>query len=323
MAARQPVEMTSPMILIMGCTASGKSLLAFELARNLNGEILSVDSMKVYRRMDIGTAKPSAQQRRMVCHHLIDVVEPHESFSLGNYMTQADAAIKNLQDLQRPIIAAGGTGMYIKGLLQGIFDGPPADPEIRTRLSAEANRLGCAVLHERLKNVDPVAAERIHVNDAKRLVRALEVYELTGEKISSMQQQFEQAEYQYPWLVIELRRDKDDNSRRINQRVKKMVESGLVDEVEQLMKDGLSPQAGQAVGYAEIIEYFNGQASLDEAIEQIKVNTRRLAKRQRTWFRSICHSVKIDVEADATVEDVAEQALAEIMAFCGKRADGT
>lgn len=301
--------MSQPMFLILGCTASGKGAVAFELARYLNGDILSIDSMKVYRRMDIGTAKPSAERCTCVKHHLVDVVEPWESFSMGRYIDTADEAIAHIKSTQRPIIAVGGTAMYIRGLLEGIFDGPPANDLIRTRLKAEAQSLGILSLHQRLTSIDPAAAARIHQNDYKRIERALEVYELTGRPISSFQEQFRSGRYRYPWILIGLRRDKLDASHRINLRVKRMIDAGLVDEVKTLLSDpkGLSIQAGQAVGYAEIIDYLKGNISLEDAIERIKINSRHLAKSQRTWFRSFVGVNWFDIQPDDTVESVSDR----------------
>ena len=296
----------------MGCTACGKGKLAFELARRVGGHILSVDSMKVYRRMDIGTAKPDSAVREAVRHYMIDIVEPYdESFSLGRFVELAEQAITEAQKQQRPIIAVGGTALYIRGLLEGVFDGPSSDPDIRDRLKQEADDAGLAALHKRLCRVDPDASRRIHPNDAKRIIRALEVYELTGKPISSFQQQFRSGRYKYNWHLIGLRRDKEENNHRINQRVKRMIELGLVDEVKSLLAEpkGLSPQAAQAVGYAEIIDHLKGKMSLADAVEKIKINTRRFAKSQRTWFRSFNDVHWLDIKPDETAEEIADQVL--------------
>jgi len=297
------------MLLIMGCTASGKGKLAYELARRLGGEILSIDSMKVYRRMDIGTAKPSAANRLAVKHHLIDVVEPSESFSLGRYVELADQAVRQIQQAGRPVIAAGGTAMYIRGLLEGVFDGPPADLELRKRLRQQAESESLESLHQRLARVDAVTAQRVHTNDMRRIVRALEVYELTGQPISSFQQQFRSGKYRQDWKLIYLYRDKEEGNRRINQRVRRMIEEGLGEEVKGLLAEpaGLSPQAAQAVGYAEIIEHLHRRLKLDEAIEQIKINTRRFAKSQRTWFRSFVGVNRFEVGAEEDAVSLADR----------------
>jgi tRNA dimethylallyltransferase len=302
--------MTPKMILIVGCTATGKGRIAFELARRVGGQILSIDSMKVYRRMDIGTAKPNCERRQIVKHHLIDIVEPSEPFSVGRYVELADQTITELQNQPRPIIAVGGTAMYIRALIEGIFEGPVADPKIRQRLKEEAaTQSGRESLHARLCQVDPEAGQRIHGNDLKRIVRALEVYELTGKPISSFHTHFRTGQYRHNWQFIGLRRDKEEAARRINKRVKTMIEMGLVEEVKSLLAEpkGLSKQAAQAVGYAEIIEHLQGKIELNDAMEKIKINTRRLAKAQRTWFRSFQHVHWFDVMPDDTPDEVVDK----------------
>ena len=305
----------SKMLLILGTTASGKGRLAYQLARRLGGEIISVDSMKVYRGMDIGTNKPSRRLRSAIPHFLVDVAEPWESFSLGRFVELADAVIASLRARQRPIIAVGGTSMYLRGLLEGIFEGPSASETIRQRIRQEAAaEHGLECLHQRLREVDPAAAERIHVNDLKRIMRALEVFELTGQPISHFQRQFRSGEYRHPWTIIGVRRSKEEESHRINQRVKQMLEQGLLDEVKRLLAHpaGLSPQASVAVGYAEIIAHLRGQLSLEDALEQIKINTRRLAKAQRTWFRSFLRVNWFEVQPEETAEDLAQRVLETI-----------
>ena len=298
------------MLLITGCTACGKGTLAFELARRWGGQILSIDSMKVYRRMDIGTAKPNLTARQTIKHHLIDVVEPHELFSLGRYIELADQTIADIQTESHPIIAVGGTAMYIRGLIEGIFDGPPADPQLRDKLNRQAADDGSEKLHQQLTRVDPAAGRRIHPNDLKRIVRALEVYELTGRPISSFQRQFRSGRYRHPWRLIGLSRSREDNNSRINTRVKHMIDRGLLAEVQALLNApaGLADQAAQAVGYAEIIAHLAGKLTLDQAVEQIKINTRRLAKSQRTWFRSFTGMLGLDVEPDETADSLADRA---------------
>ncbi|MBI9018147.1 MAG: tRNA (adenosine(37)-N6)-dimethylallyltransferase MiaA [Phycisphaerae bacterium] len=300
------------MILIMGCTASGKGKLAFEIAKRTGGSIISIDSMKVYRRMNIGTAKPDTQRLKEVKHYLIDVVEPSESFSMGRYIELADQAIDQLRDTtEGPIIAAGGTAMYIRGLLEGIFQGESSNPEIRDKLEAQAKEQGLNALFERLKIIDPVSASRIHINDKKRIIRALEVFEVTGKPLSTQQTQFRSGNYRYPWQLIGLQREKTDGNHRMNMRVKKMISDGLIEEVRSLLDepDGLSKQAAQAVGYAEIIKYFDGQWTLDEAIEKIKINTRRFGKNQRTWYRSFNDVNWFDVAQDQTAEGLADEVM--------------
>jgi tRNA dimethylallyltransferase len=287
--------MRHDMILILGVTGSGKGRLAFDLARDLGAEIISIDSMKVYRRMDIGTAKPPKEARAQVKHHLIDIIEPSDSFSVRSFLDNALEAIKQIKAGNKPVVAVGGTSLYIKALLYGLFEGPAADKQIRAELRARAETQGLDQLYRQLTQVDPEAAARIHQNDARRIIRALEVYELTGKPISSFQRQWnpqqtsdERRATDYDWTIIGLRRDKAEENKTINARVKKMIAAGLVDEVKSLLSEEkpLSPQARCAIGYAEVTDHLSGKTTLEDAIELIKKNTRRLAKSQRTWFKT-------------------------------------
>jgi tRNA dimethylallyltransferase len=298
------------MILILGVTASGKGRLAFDLAQSLDAEIISVDSMKVYRRMDIGTAKPPQEARRRIRYHLIDFVEPSESFSVGAFRDAALGAMEQINGRKKEIIAVGGTALYIKALLYGLFDGPGSDKQIRTELQEWAESHGIAELYKELMEIDPIAAERINPNDSKRIIRALEVYRITGNPISSLQKQWDSSGVEHNWTIIGLRREKAEESRRINSRVKKMIAAGLVDEVKALLAEEkpLSKQARCAIGYAEIIEHLNGQIELEDAIELIKKNTRRLAKNQRTWFKTFKNVHWLDIEPDEAPETILPRA---------------
>lgn len=295
--------------LLIGCTASGKSRVALELARRLGGEIVSIDSMKIYRRMDIGTAKPSAEVRQSIPHHLIDVVEPNEPFSLARYVELADQAVRDITARGRTPIAAGGTMMFVRGLISGVFEGPPATPALRRELRARAATEGTAALHAELAAVDPAAAGRIHPNDLRRIERALEVYRTAGMPISALQTQWEQTHPSYDCRVAALRWPTEQLNRRINARVKRMIQLGLVEEVRSLLAEpaGLGEQAAQAVGYAEIIAHLRGELTLDDAIERIKINSRRLGKHQRTWMRRMPGIHWVDVDEDCSVERVADQ----------------
>ncbi len=308
------MKISKPKILILGVTASGKSALAFELSKKNNAEIISVDSMKVYRRMDIGTAKPPREKQNAIPYHLIDVVEPSESFSVDKFLDLTDKSVSDIQNRGKSVVAVGGTAMYIKALLYGLFDGPGTDEVIRDRLKSEATETGLAQLHQRLTAIDPTAAERIHPNDEKRIVRALEVHELTGKPISSFQKQWENTQPAGDWFVIGLRRDKEIESQRINLRIKRMMEVGLADEVVSLLAEDkpLSKQAAAAIGYAEMIAHLNGEMDLDETVERIKINTRRFAKSQRTWFKTFKNVHWIDITEDDTVETVLQRAAEKI-----------
>jgi tRNA dimethylallyltransferase len=304
-------------ILILGVTASGKAKLAFEIAKSIGGEIVSIDSMKVYRRMDIGTAKPSMENRRQIPHHLVDVVEPSEAFSVGRFVELAEAAIKDILAKNKPVVAVGGTAMYIKAMLYGLFEGAGTNEAIRDQIKARIEKEGLEQLYREFAAIDPAAAQKIHANDAKRIIRGMEVYQLTGRPISSFQSAwggFDSAGRVDEWVIIGLRREKPDASHRINMRVKRMVEEGLVDEVKGLLAESrpLSQQARCAIGYAEIIDHLEGKTTLDEAVELIKKNSRKLAKAQRTWFKTFRMVRWLDVKEDDTVENVIPKAMAII-----------
>ena len=299
------------MILILGVTASGKGTLGFELTRQIGAEIISIDSMKVYRRMDIGTAKPSIERQKAVKHHIIDVIEPSESFSVDRFLELADQAIVDITSRGKQVVGVGGTALYFKALLYGLFDGPPADFKIRKKLKDQIKAEKPGFLHQRLAEVDPEAAHRIHPNDDRRIVRALEVYEITGKPITSFQKQFTSGKMLHDWTIIGLRRPKAEENSRINARVKKMIDHRLVDEVKSLIAEDqpLSKQASCAIGYAEIISHLKGQKTLDEATERIKINTRRLAKAQRTWFKTFTEVNWLDIAEDETTEDTIARVL--------------
>ena len=289
--------MRNKVYFILGCTAGGKGAVGRAVARLTGGQIVSVDSMKVYRRMDIGTAKPPPQVRREIPHHCIDLAEPSESFSAARFVEHADRAIEAIRAAGAVVLAVGGTTLYVKALSAGLFAGPGADAELRRRLGGRADAEGPAALHAELAKVDPAAAGRIHPNDRRRIIRALEVYHATGRPITELQKQWDSPARRHDCVFLGLRRDKADQNRRINARAKRMRDAGLRDEVADLLAepDALSPQAAQAVGYAEMIEHLRGRCSLDEAFERIKIHTRRLAKKQRTWHRRLRDVIWLDV----------------------------
>lgn len=310
--ARPPKETMSEkphLFFIVGCTGSGKGTLGREIARRTGGEIISLDSMKVYRRMDVGTAKPTPEQRREVPHHLIDVVEPSQDFSVAQFVDRANQAINAIHNRRRPVLVVGGTPLYLKALTEGLFEGPGANVEVRRRLHEMARREGPQALHRKLVEVDSAAAERIHPNDLRRLVRALEVFELTGTPITQLQQQWDRDQRRYDYTLLRLRRELADQNHRTNIRVMRMMEAGLVQEVESLLAEPnpLSRSARQALGYAEIIEHFQGVLELADAVELIKINTRRFAKAQRTWFNRFRQAELIDLPPDAEVHGVADE----------------
>ncbi len=287
---------------LTGATAGGKTAVGVELARRIGAEIVSLDSMALYRGMDIGTAKPTAAERREVSHHLVDILEPHQEFSLAQYVDAAQRSIHEIKDRGREVLFVGGTPLYLKGLLRGIFQGPPADWDLRRRLAEQAETEGPGFLHRRLAEVDPPAAERLHPNDTRRLIRALEVYEKTGQPISRLQREFDVARPADACRVFVLRWPTHELNARIDRRVDEMFAAGLVEEVRALLlrPQPLSKTAAQAVGYREVIEHLRGERGLAETVELVKTHTRRFAKRQRTWFRSLseCRFVPVDDPID-------------------------
>ncbi len=270
--------------VIIGPTAGGKSDLAVEVALRLGGEVVTADSVQIYRGMDIGSAKPTAAEQRGVRHHLIDLVEPTEAFTVSDWLAAAERVIADIRSRGRVPVVVGGTHLYIKMFLEGMFEGPPPDPAIRDRLRARS----AAELRAELERVDPAAAARIHPNDERRTIRALEVYHQTGRPISEHQQQWDRGRGREDCVVIGLEWPTEDLNRRINARVRTMMESGLLEEVRTLWSGGrLGAQAREALGYKQLIRHLEGLWTLDEAMEQIKIETRRFAKNQRTWLRRL------------------------------------
>jgi tRNA dimethylallyltransferase len=297
---------------LTGATAVGKTAVAMELAQRIGAELLSLDSMAVYRGMDIGTAKPSIELRRAIPHHLIDIVDADQDFSVAQYRDLALAAIAEIRTRGRTPLFVGGTLLYLKCLLRGFFDGPPADWEMRNQIEAELATAGPTALHERLTQIDPVAAAQIHANDTRRLIRALEVYHSTGQPISHQQMEFEEGLPAEECRVFVLRRDREEQNRRIEARVEAMMVEGLVDEVRGLTADGkqLGRTAQQAVGYSEVLEHLAGEYDLPECIDRIKARTRRFAKRQGTWFRGLGECRFIDLDDEQSTDSVVEQIVA-------------
>ena len=298
-----------PILVITGQTASGKERLAVEVAARLGGEILSADSMKVYRGMDIGTAKASAEQRRAVPHHLLDVADPGETFSAARWLELAEEVIADVHARGRVPIVSGGTPLYLKALLEGLFEGPSADAGVRAHLREEADRRGTPALHERLSQVDPAAARRIHPNDLRRIVRALEVWELTRAPISELQGQWGSRRAAYRPLVVAVRRDSGDLTSRITQRTRRMMDAGLIEEVRRLAARtaGLAKGPRQALGCADVLEFLDGRLSEDELAPAIVAHTRQFARRQMTWLRRFEGIEWLDAAPDADAETLADR----------------
>lgn len=274
------------LLIIVGPTASGKTGLAVRLAEEFDAEIVNADSMQVYRRMDIGAAKPSPDQLRRARHHLLDLVEPDEPFSAADFRREAEAAIADIAARGKRVIVCGGTGLYIKALTRGLMESPGGDEALRSELKDLAEREGGEELHRRLSLVDPVSAARLHPNDQVRIIRALEVHRLSGRPISEHmgEHRFEGESYQC--LKIGLRCDRETLYRTIDNRVDGMLGNGLVEEVRALLAAGCSPELKpmRSIGYSQVCGFLAGEYSLDEAVRLIKRDTRRYAKRQLTWF---------------------------------------
>jgi tRNA dimethylallyltransferase len=275
-------------VLLVGSTGVGKSALAIELAEAFGGEIVSADSMQVYRYMDIGTAKPTLSERERVRHHLIDVVTPDEPFHASLYRTLGRKAIDQLHREGKPIWVVGGTGLYIKALTQGIFKSPEIDPSVRLRLKREAEKEGRDALYRRLEKVDPATASQLHPNDLFRTIRALEVFESTGDTISFYREQHGFGERPYPMLKVGLEMDRNLLYDRIDKRVDQMIEKGFLQEVERLIEMGYGPELKpmQSLGYKQMCQFLLKRIDWGEAVRQMKRDTRRYAKRQWTWFRA-------------------------------------
>ena len=278
------------MIIIAGPTGVGKTASAIALAAAVGGRILSADAMQVYKGMDVGTAKPSREEQAQVRHYLIDVVRPDEAFDAARFVSRARAVIESLHQRGIPIFVVGGTGLYIKALTKGLFhaEGAGSKKQVREKLQAEKSVLGLKALHERLCRLDPVAGSKVHPNDAFRVIRALEVYESTGKPISAHHLEHGFSDRPYRSLTLGLYMDRDQLYERINRRVDQMLEMGLLDEVKALLGQGygseLKPMS--SIGYRHMVMYLEGRYSWDEAVETLKRDTRRYAKRQLTWFRS-------------------------------------
>ena len=278
-----------PLFILAGATATGKTALAVKIAARIGGEIVGADSVQVYRRADIGSAKPAAEELCGVPHHLVDVADLDEAYDAGRYVTDADHAIEAIRARGRIPIVAGGTGLYLRALVRGLADGIPSDPTIRARLNAEAARgpAELASMHRALAERDPVYAAKIHPSDPIRIVRALEVLEVSGEPISAHHARHAAQPDRYHTLFVALEADRTLIRERIATRTRRMFADGWVDEVRSILADGFAPSLKplRSVGYAQVIEHVQRGTPTDEALEAVRSATVAFAKRQRTWFR--------------------------------------
>ncbi len=303
-------------IVLTGPTASGKSSVAIALAQQIGGEILSLDSIAVYRGMDIGSAKPSDADRKIVRHHLIDIVDPDEEYSVACYLKAARQIVSEITGRGNQPIFVGGTPMFLKGVLRGFDPGPPADWDFRAAVEADVQQYGIEALRIRLRQVDPVAAHRIEANDIRRMIRALEVARWAGQPLTHRQSQFDRARDASDCLVFALQLPRQQVHARINQRVDDMFDGGLVNEVKDLMNryGKLSRTAAQGVGYRELIEYFNNGGDLAQVKEQIAAHTRQLARRQETWFRSFTEIRYLPSDDPVDEQSLANQIARDVLA---------
>jgi tRNA dimethylallyltransferase len=281
------IETRPKIIMVCGPTAIGKTSVAIQMAEKLVGEIVSADSMQIYRYMDIGTAKPTAEERRRVIHHMIDIVDPDAIYDAARFSRESRASINGIIERGRLPIVAGGSGFYIKALLHGLCEAAPEDMAVRERLTAAARQGECGNLHKRLEACDPQAAQNIHPNDAYRIIRALEVFEAIGMTMTQFRKRHAFADAPYDVLKIGLFMDRQALYERIERRVDVMIEEGLFDEVRHLLAMGyherLRPM--QALGYRHMSSFIRGDETWEKAVEALKRDTRRYAKRQLTWFR--------------------------------------
>lgn len=279
--------MRPKIVVILGPTAVGKSALALELAGQLDGEIVNADSQQVYRYMDVGTGKPSTADRERVRHHLIDVVNPDQEFNAAMFRRLASEVIYQIDERKGNAIVCGGTGLYLKALTRGLFEGPGQDLNLRASLKREIEEAGLPSVYRRLVEIDPTVASTIHPNDRLRTIRALEVYHLTGKPISQWQKEHRFQEQPFAALKIGLNRDRAELYDRINRRSAAMVEAGFLGEVRGLVARGysLDLKSLRSVGYSQMGKVVRGILTIDEALEEMQRETRHLAKRQLTWFR--------------------------------------
>lgn len=301
-----PIGQISHIPIICGPTAAGKSVLAMNLCRELSADLVSMDSMQVYRGMDIGTAKPSREEREEIRHHLIDIVSPNESFSVAGYLEQAYPVIEKLLAVEVLPIFCGGTGQYATSLFEGIEYSPiTVIPEVRKEVTELYHSDNGASAYRELLRVDPESAEKIHPNNAKRIIRALEVYRQSNQKLSDYRDHSLIRGPRYPFKIFIVNIPRDDLYQRINDRVDRMINNGLEQEVSKLLNDGVltGPTATQAIGYKEFIDYFNGLRSYEDTIMTIKQRTRNYAKRQLTWYRKMKEAIWISPDDSDVVID--------------------
>jgi tRNA dimethylallyltransferase len=306
-----------PVVVILGPTAVGKSRVAVEVAKAFETEVLTADSRQVYRGMDIGTDKPAQEERQEVPHRLIDLVNPNEPFNAGLYRGQAVDEIDRLYRDHRLPLVVGGTGLYVRTLLKGLCDAPPADPMLRAALRQEAKEQGLDCLYARLIGVDPVAAARLHPRDESKVIRALEVYQLSGRRMSEFQQEHAFAERPFSSLIIGLNRDRDVLYRRIEERIDWQLAHGLIEETTHLLSLGYQRESSamKGLGYRQVAEHLAGEYDAAEMVRRFKRDTRHFSKRQMTWFRKEPGVQWLAIENSDSVAHTAELVIGQVERF--------
>lgn len=275
-----------PLLVILGPTAVGKTDLSLNIAKKIKGEIISADSMQIYKKMDIGTAKITLEERKIIPHYMLDIIEPSQEYSVADYQKEVDKLIPQIIKKNKMPILVGGTGLYIKATVKGfLFPEMKSDLNLREKLEKEAQNYGNNHLHEKLAKIDPKLANKLHPNDLRRIIRGIEVYQQTGKTLTYFKEKQAEKKDRYHNLKIGLIRDRNELYERINQRVDIMIKEGLIDEVKNLLNYNLSATAKQGLGYKEILAYLEENYDLTEAIRLLKRNTRHFAKRQITWFK--------------------------------------
>ncbi len=309
-----PVDLLAQCLFLCGPTACGKTALSLALAERFDAEIVSLDSMTLYRGMNIGTAKPSRAEQARVRHHLIDILDPHEEYSLADYLTAAEACCRDIVARHRRPLFVGGTGLYLRGVLRGVFEGPAADWDLRKQLEEQLSHDGAVALHRELQQIDPPTAIRLHPNDTRRVIRAIEVFRLTGRAMSEHHEQLARPTDERPRHVYWLSPPREWLYQRINDRVEQMFEQGLLNEVRQLkeLPQGLGQIARQGLGYKEVLDWLASPASeaitpTAELIDLIQTRTRQFAKRQHTWFRNLEECAAIEITGQEPTAELVDQ----------------
>ncbi len=311
----------SKSIFIVGPTGVGKTTVSIALARRVDGEIVSADSMQVYRGMRVGTCAPTEEEKQGVPHHLVQELAPDQPYSAAIFREKALRLIREIHDRARIPIVVGGSGLYFRALVDGLFDAPPSDPELRSALVEEARRDGVEALHRRLQKLDPESALRIQPRDLRRIVRSLEVYKLTGQPISELQTEWNSYSEPKDFYLIGLTRPREELYKRTNARVKAIFANGLVDEVLALAKTGYGKDLERikALGYMEVLEYLSEGRALGDVIEQVKISTRHYARRQMMWFRRDPRIQWLELGAEETPDETCDRILEKISGKSGVR----